>query len=163
MGRASDKIGGVWTDPCIEALKTLWADGLSCSRIAAKLGNGITRNAVIGKVTRLGLPPRLTTTSRARSVYVYKPAAPRTVPVDPSVPEPEYLCPPGTFPDGPACRYPKGDTNTPNWQMCGQPVEQYGSPYCNFHRARCYDTTRTATANKKGEQRSRGFDFRRAG
>ena len=35
-------------------LKKLWADGLSASQIAAELG-GITRNAVIGKVHRLGL------------------------------------------------------------------------------------------------------------
>lgn len=46
-----------WTDERIEDLKTLWSDGLSCSQIAESLG-GITRNAVIGKVTRLGLDKR---------------------------------------------------------------------------------------------------------
>ena len=39
------------------ALKKLWADGLSASQIAGELG-GITRNAVIGKVHRLGLSGR---------------------------------------------------------------------------------------------------------
>lgn len=46
-----------WTKDKIEQLKALWADGLSAERIAGKLG-GITRNAVIGKVHRLGLAGR---------------------------------------------------------------------------------------------------------
>src|SRR5207247_7634706 len=46
-----------WTDERVEALKKLWTDGLSASQIAAELG-GITRNAVIGKVHRLGLSGR---------------------------------------------------------------------------------------------------------
>src|SRR2546428_5073765 len=46
-----------WTDERVELLKKLWADGLSASQIAAELG-GITRNAVIGKVHRLGLSRR---------------------------------------------------------------------------------------------------------
>lgn len=46
-----------WTDERIETLKKGWADGLSCSQIAAELG-GVTRNAVIGKVHRLGLNGR---------------------------------------------------------------------------------------------------------
>jgi len=48
-----------WTDERVELLKKLWADGLSASQIAAELG-GITRNAVIGKVHRLGLAGRAT-------------------------------------------------------------------------------------------------------
>lgn len=46
-----------WTDERVELLKRLWSDGLSASRIAGELG-GITRNAVIGKVHRLGLSGR---------------------------------------------------------------------------------------------------------
>ena len=46
-----------WTDERVELLKKLWADGLSASQIAGELG-GITRNAVIGKVHRLGLSGR---------------------------------------------------------------------------------------------------------
>jgi GcrA cell cycle regulator len=46
-----------WTEERVELLKKLWADGLSASQIAAELG-GITRNAVIGKVHRLGLSGR---------------------------------------------------------------------------------------------------------
>src|SRR5882762_4718242 len=43
-----------WTDDRVEQLKKLWESGLSASQIAAELGN-VTRNAVIGKVHRLGL------------------------------------------------------------------------------------------------------------
>ena len=48
-----------WTDERVELLKKLWADGLSASQIAGRLG-GVTRNAVIGKVHRLGLSGRAT-------------------------------------------------------------------------------------------------------
>ena len=53
-----------WTDERVELLKKLWADGLSASQIAAELG-GITRNAVIGKVHRLGLSGRAKNPSSA--------------------------------------------------------------------------------------------------
>lgn len=46
-----------WTDERVELLKKLWADGQSASRIAQELG-GVTRNAVIGKIHRLGLSSR---------------------------------------------------------------------------------------------------------
>jgi GcrA cell cycle regulator len=46
-----------WTDERVERLKTLWSEGLSASQIAAELG-AVTRNAVIGKVHRLGLSGR---------------------------------------------------------------------------------------------------------
>jgi len=47
-----------WTDERVELLKKLWADGLSASQIAGQMG-GVTRNAVIGKVHRLGLSNRV--------------------------------------------------------------------------------------------------------
>ncbi len=46
-----------WTDERIDKLKTLHANGMSASQIAKALG-GVTRNAVIGKVTRLKLGGR---------------------------------------------------------------------------------------------------------
>jgi len=46
-----------WTDERVERLKELWAEGMSASQIAKVLG-GVTRNAVIGKVHRLGLSNR---------------------------------------------------------------------------------------------------------
>ncbi|MCP8941081.1 GcrA cell cycle regulator [Alsobacter sp. SYSU M60028] len=47
-----------WTDERVELLKRLWNQGLSASQIAGELGAGVTRNAVIGKVHRLGLSGR---------------------------------------------------------------------------------------------------------
>ncbi|MFA5567997.1 MAG: GcrA family cell cycle regulator [Trueperaceae bacterium] len=44
-----------WTPERVELLKTLRAEGHSASQIAKRLGGGVTRNAVIGKVSRLGL------------------------------------------------------------------------------------------------------------
>ncbi|KQI68092.1 GcrA cell cycle regulator [Loktanella sp. 3ANDIMAR09] len=46
-----------WTDERVETLKRMWGEGQSASVIAKELG-GVTRNAVIGKVHRLGLSNR---------------------------------------------------------------------------------------------------------
>lgn len=46
-----------WTDERVELLKKMWAEGQSASQIAKELGS-VTRNAVIGKVHRLGLSNR---------------------------------------------------------------------------------------------------------
>src|SRR5450755_624691 len=54
-----------WTDERVELLRQLWLDGRSASQISAELGLGITRNAVIGKVHRLGLSGRAKSTSPA--------------------------------------------------------------------------------------------------
>ena len=48
-----------WTDERVELLKKLWTEGLSASQIAGRLGAGVTRNAVIGKVHRLNLSGRV--------------------------------------------------------------------------------------------------------
>src|SRR5690242_18986495 len=53
-----------WSDDRVEQLKKLWEAGLSASQIAAELGN-VTRNAVIGKVHRLGLSGRAKSPSSA--------------------------------------------------------------------------------------------------
>lgn len=55
-----------WTDDRVDLLKKFWAEGLSASQIALRLGE-VTRNAVIGKVHRLGLSGRATT-QRMKSV-----------------------------------------------------------------------------------------------
>lgn len=57
-----------WTDERVELLKKMWGEGQSASQIAKELG-GVTRNAVIGKVHRLGL------SNRAGSGAAAKPAA----------------------------------------------------------------------------------------
>ena len=48
-----------WNDESTELLKKLWAEGLSASQMAGRIG-AVTRNAVIGKVHRLGLSGRAT-------------------------------------------------------------------------------------------------------
>ncbi len=47
-----------WTDERVEQLRQAWTEGKSASQIANLLGHGLTRNAVIGKVHRLGLAGR---------------------------------------------------------------------------------------------------------
>ena len=67
-----------WTDERVETLKKMWGDGQSASQIAKELG-GVTRNAVIGKVHRLGLSNRAgsagATTAPAKPAPKEKPAA----------------------------------------------------------------------------------------
>ncbi|SIO13418.1 GcrA family cell cycle regulator [Vannielia litorea] len=60
-----------WTDERVETLKRMWGEGQSASQIAKELG-GVTRNAVIGKVHRLGLSNRTTGAAPAPAA---KPAA----------------------------------------------------------------------------------------
>jgi GcrA cell cycle regulator len=52
-----------WTDEKVELLRQLWLDGRSASQISTALGQGLTRNAVIGKVHRLGLAGRTKSSS----------------------------------------------------------------------------------------------------
>ena len=73
-----------WTPERIETLSRLWNDGLSASQIAGKLGE-VTRNAVIGKVHRLGLPLR-GKTGRPRGYRPSKPVLRR--PPAPKAPRP---------------------------------------------------------------------------
>ena len=47
-----------WTEEKTEQLKKLWAEGHTASQISKMLGDGISRNAVIGKSHRLGLQGR---------------------------------------------------------------------------------------------------------
>ncbi|MGF1658743.1 MAG: GcrA family cell cycle regulator [Rubrimonas sp.] len=52
-----------WTDERVARLQEMWNEGLSAAQIAKELG-GVTRNAVIGKVHRLGLSNRATGSAR---------------------------------------------------------------------------------------------------
>ncbi|GFE50485.1 hypothetical protein So717_22380 [Roseobacter cerasinus] len=63
-----------WTDERVELLKKMWGEGQSASQIAKELG-GVTRNAVIGKVHRLGLSNRATASATAKPEPKAKPAA----------------------------------------------------------------------------------------
>lgn len=65
-----------WTDERVETLKTMWAEGKSASQIAKELG-GVTRNAVIGKVHRLGLSNRNSGGGTSKPAPEKKTAAPK--------------------------------------------------------------------------------------
>jgi GcrA cell cycle regulator len=71
-----------WTDERVEQLKKMWGEGLSASQIAKELG-GVTRNAVIGKVHRLGLSNRTTGGTAAPTE-----ARPTKVAAKPKAPKP---------------------------------------------------------------------------
>ena len=62
-----------WTDDRVEMLKKMWGEGQSASQIAKELG-GVTRNAVIGKVHRLGLSNRAGSGGNAKPEAKAKPA-----------------------------------------------------------------------------------------
>ena len=79
-----------WTDERVELLKKLWQDGLSASQIAKQLG-GVTRNAVIGKVHRLGLSGRAAPSKPARTVFkAPRPARPITPAAPRRIAEPHH-------------------------------------------------------------------------
>ncbi|MDQ1849527.1 GcrA family cell cycle regulator [Gemmobacter fulvus] len=81
-----------WTDERVETLKKMWAEGQSASQIAKELG-GVTRNAVIGKVHRLGLSNRVGGTGgKEDEDEVMEAPAARAEPVKPT-PEPVAAAP----------------------------------------------------------------------
>lgn len=149
-----------WTDDRVELLKKLWADGLSASQIAGELG-GITRNAVIGKVHRLGLSGRAKAPSssvprqrkpRAPSMY----RAPRqmmrgntalAMPAYDYDPEPEPELLENIIPIGQRCtllelndekcHWPIGDPGQPDFFFCGGKTGA-GTPYCGYHARIAY-------------------------
>ncbi len=152
----SDKIS--WTDERVHLLRRLWSEGLTASQIAARLGNGVTRNAVIGKVHRLGLSGRVTKSRPVqpkpqRKVFdgsatrlsplvigatALKPS-PRPAPKPEPAPEPIRLV---EMPTGErcsilmlnerTCRWPIGDPGTEEFSFCGGPPREKG-PYCEYH------------------------------
>jgi GcrA cell cycle regulator len=83
-----------WTDERVELLKKMWSEGQSASQIAKELG-GVTRNAVIGKVHRLGLSNRAaggaatTAKAPAKEKPAAKPAAAKKPAPKKAEPKPE--------------------------------------------------------------------------
>jgi GcrA cell cycle regulator len=107
-----------WTDERIETLKKMWDSGMTATQIAEELG-GVSRNAVIGKAHRLGLPARPSPVkpNEARSESpraetprpVPAPAAATAAPAEPraAAPEPKPAAPaaePRPAADGPVLR-----------------------------------------------------------
>ena len=151
-----------WNDERVELLKKLWADGLSASQIASRLG-GVTRNAVIGKVHRLGLSGRATS-SRSSSPRPRRVQAPRQhrapsllfgtrgnvalkpvyeEEIEPApAPIEELYIPPEeratilTLKES-MCRWPIGDPGEEEFHFCGRNPKS-GSPYCEAHARKAY-------------------------
>jgi GcrA cell cycle regulator len=133
----------MWTDERVDQLKSLWTEGLSASQIARALG-GVTRNAVIGKVHRLGLAGRAAPTRIDRPRL---PSAPRLhlrsrEPELPVVEEEPIKLEDGSFVGVMAindrmCRWPIGDPSAEEFHFCGRNPKS-GSPYCDAHARKAY-------------------------
>lgn len=136
-----------WTDERVEILKKLWAEGLSAAQIANKIG-GVTRNAVIGKVHRLGLSGRATPAKPQRgcapTAAEKDKAAPAKTPreeVKSVIPEPDFVAP-LVLETGDAatvatisnnmCKWPIGDPARDDFHFCGQTTLS-GKSYCAYH------------------------------
>jgi GcrA cell cycle regulator len=149
-----------WTDERVETLKKLWMDGHSATQIAAELGE-ITRNAVIGKVHRLGLsgraksPPSAVPRPRkqrsashmlrvARLCVRGTSALAKAYELD-DEPQPALLD--DVIPVGQrrnlielgkhTCRWPIGDPDSADFFFCGGPTTT-SLPYCPHHARVAY-------------------------
>jgi len=148
-----------WTDERVELLKQFWAEGLSASQIASKLG-GVTRNAVIGKVHRLGLSGRAAPAvpSRARfdaiipsgddAASVDYDVAPDIDPVDPAVFDHGERATVATMQKN-MCKWPIGDPIEDDFHFCGQGTGP-GKAYCAYHAAIAFQP---ATGGRRAEER----------
>lgn len=99
-----------WTDERVELLRRLWDDGLSASQIAFQIG-GVSRNAVIGKVHRLGLAGRVKPIGPAAVPGRRKDGATggleieaETIVEEPTLPEPPAIVAHRPAPDFPPAR-----------------------------------------------------------
>lgn len=134
----------LWTPERVETLKAMRADGKSAAAIGAAIG--ISRNAVIGKASRLGLvcksPAGFLQSAVKRSP---KPRQPKAI-IPPWHAAPPMQCEPIADDEPPAdlitfdeltestCRFPYGDRD---YLFCGKPP--YGSMvYCANHCMRCF-------------------------
>ena len=132
-----------WTEERVEQLKQLWTEGLSASQIARVLGDGVTRNAVIGKVHRLGLAGRAGPARSERprsvshkSVMRVAVAEPEIVEEDPIILADGHFATVLTINDR-MCRWPIGDPSENEFHFCGR-KPKFGSPYCEAHARKAY-------------------------
>jgi GcrA cell cycle regulator len=169
--------GATWTDERVDLLKKLWGDGLSASQIATEIGGGITRNAVIGKVHRLGLSGRgkakAPPPARPKAKAVPAPSAPAPAPRPAAIvaPPPAALAIEAAPEPAPVavadevglplservtimdlresmCRWPMGDPTKPEFRFCGA-RSVTGLPYCSHHAQVAYQPV----ADRKRDRR----------
>ena len=98
-----------WTDDRVDKLKELWAEGMSASQIAKVMG-GVTRNAVIGKVHRLGLSNRGPAPEDGRPADAAPPAAAKPAPAEDTLPAPAARRTPPAIRDATQPRAPGAPT-----------------------------------------------------
>ena len=135
-----------WTEERVTVLKKLWLEGLSASQIAKQLG-GVTRNAVIGKVHRLGLSGRAAPSHPQRMV-VRTPRPPRPVSAPTMRREPTLRSEPVRVrvPEEPGmatvltlaahmCKWPIGDPSSTEFTFCGRGTT---GTYCSEHSQVAY-------------------------
>jgi len=149
----------------VEQLKKLWAEGLSASQIAVRLG-AKSRMAVLGKVHRLGLAGRATTLrmksrrqakERPEKMVRLKPRHPGNpafralLEAEPFVASVEELVIPlkerktiATLEEC-SCRWPIGDPLAADFHFCGK-QKVAGLSYCEFHARRAFQV---ATQRKR--------------
>ena len=150
-----------WTEERVQLLKKLWQDGLSASQIAAELG-GVTRNAVIGKVHRLGLSGRGQPTSsikRQRRAHAPTMRRPRhtishgnlalqgDIDVLPDAdyrPKRNVVVPIAKklslqMLTEHTCKWPIGDPGEEDFHFCGHDSLE-NRPYCEYHAGVAYQT-----------------------
>lgn len=139
-----------WTDDRVEVLSKLWRDGLSASQIARDLGHGITRNAVIGKVHRLGLTgraaPHVPGAGRAdqrrerKGRLSRRPQPIRRLPPSLAVASERELPATGLASVVSVrwgqCRWPMGEPGSDDFCLCGRPSAR--GAYCGPHGALAY-------------------------
>jgi GcrA cell cycle regulator len=138
-----------WTDERVETLGKLWEQGLSASQIAAEMG-GVSRNAVIGKVHRLGLAGRVKLPGALQAKTGRPPKATNiqenfignTAIKHDFAPIAQPIYEGNVIPMGQrcdimglkesTCRYPVGDPGAKDFYYCGGKSDS-GVPYCAFH------------------------------
>ncbi|ACL59574.1 GcrA family cell cycle regulator [Methylobacterium nodulans] len=113
-----------WTDERIEELKRLWSESLTGSEIAKRLGLK-DRNAVMGKIHRLGLARKNFATEVQAPANDSKPAEPEE-PLHPILLLKEW-----------SCRFPVGDPLGREFRFCCA-KRQPGLPYCEAHARIAY-------------------------
>jgi len=124
-----------WTPDRVKTLMALWAEGVSTLEIGRRLG--ITKNAVVGKVHRLGLPKRQSPiNSTPRTPCASKPAGPVRLKPQYTVPPTKDMVKMEELSSG-MCNWPEGEPGTEDFRFCGQQSLE-GRPYCAAHCARAY-------------------------
>jgi len=133
-----------WTPDRIKMLIALWEEGLPTSEIGRRMG--VTKNAVVGKVHRLGLKKRQSPIRQTASSAQPKKAKPVQPRVQAGGQAPAAL-PKPVLPAGEVvrldeltssmCCWPEGEPGTEEFHFCGQPSVP-DKPYCEEHCARAY-------------------------